>query len=281
MPDHQSVDPNAVLAAVGLPPATDVLPMPGAEATVWRVVVDGRPLALRLHRLDSTTAERELVALRIAGRAGVPVPELVVAGAWRGRSVAVTTWCPGRTVWDVLRTTGGDEQVAVARRFGRAHAQLHASVLDAGDVAELRAVGRALPQVAAAGPHALLHLDFHPLNVLDDGSTVTGIVDWANTAIGDRRFDLARTRGLFALAAVFAPDDATRVEQAAELVAGLWAQGYAELIPMPDENELAPFYAAAGEAMRRDWEPRTAAGEVDGRILTAIDAWTDRWAGAR
>ena len=252
MPDHQSVDPSAVLAAVGLPPPTDVVAMPGAEATVWRVVVDARPLALRLHRLDSTTAEREIVALQVARRVGLPVPELVVAGAWHDRSVAVTTWCPGHTVWELLRTTEGGEQAAVARRFGRAHAQLHASVLETGDMAELRAVGRAVPQVAAAGPPALLHLDFHPFNVLDDGSRVTGIVDWANTAVGDRCLDLARTRGLFA-SGVFAPDDAAGVEQAAELVAELWAQGYAEILPMPDERELAPFYVAAGDAMRADW----------------------------
>ena len=95
MPDHQSVDANDVLAAVGLPPASKLRVMPGAEATVWQVVVDGVPLALRLHRLGSTTVERELIALRVARTAGVPVPEVVATGTWHDRHVAVTSWCAG------------------------------------------------------------------------------------------------------------------------------------------------------------------------------------------
>jgi hypothetical protein len=33
------------------------------------------------------------------------VPELIVAGSWRDRDVAVTTWCAGDTVGDMLRTS--------------------------------------------------------------------------------------------------------------------------------------------------------------------------------
>jgi aminoglycoside phosphotransferase (APT) family kinase protein len=277
VPDQQSVDANTVLAALGLPAATAVRRMPGAEATVWRVVVDGVPLAVRLHRADSSTAERELVALRVARTAGVPVPEVVATGSWQGRHVAVTSWCAGETVGDLLRTTTGDEQADVAHRFGHAQAVLHSTELARSDLAELRAIGRAVPPRDDAGPDTLLHLDFHPFNVLDDGMRVTGIVDWANAAVGDRRFDIARTRGLFALAGVFAPEIAAGAEAAADQLSVLWAEGYSTVLPMPDDAELAPFFVAAARTMAADWEPRTRSGEVDGTVLAAIERWAAQW----
>lgn len=277
MPDHQSVDANDVLAALGLPPASDLRVMPGAEATVWRAVVDGVPLAVRLHRIDSTTVERELVALRVARTAGVPVPEVVATGTWHDRHVAVTSWCDGETVGELLRTTTGDEHSDVAHRFGHAQAILHSTELSHLDLVELRAVGRAVPDVGIPGSSTLLHLDFHPFNVLDDGSRVTGIVDWANASVGDRRFDIARTRGLFGLAGVFAPELAARAERAADHVAERWAEGYSSVLPMPDDDELAPFFVAAAATMAADWAPRTRSGEVDGTILAAIERWGARW----
>ena len=36
----------------------------------------------------------------------------------------------------------------------------------------------------------LVHLDFHPGNVLVDGDRITGLVDWDGAARGDRHFDL-------------------------------------------------------------------------------------------
>lgn len=280
MPDHQRVDANDVLAALGLPPASKLRVMPGAEATVWRAVVDGVPLAVRLHRLDSTTVERELVALRVARTAGVPVPEVVATGTWHGRHVAITSWCAGETVGELLRTTTGDEQTDVAHRFGHAQAILHSTELGRSDLAELHRIGRAVPGLGVSGAPTLLHLDFHPFNVLDDGSRVTGIVDWANASVGDRRFDLARTRGLFALAGAFAPEIAARAEQAADELTVLWAEGYATVLPMPDDEELAPFFVDAAATMAADWEQRTRSGEVDGTILLAIERWAAGWRAA-
>lgn len=47
---------------------------------------------------------------------------------------------------------------------------------------------------------ALLHLDFHPLNILVDGKHMT-LIDWSDAAVGDRHADVARTLALFWLAA--------------------------------------------------------------------------------
>jgi aminoglycoside phosphotransferase (APT) family kinase protein len=44
-----------------------------------------------------------------------------------------------------------------------------------------------------SAPPSLLHLDYHPQNVLVEGLRVLGVIDWANAAIGDRHFDAATT----------------------------------------------------------------------------------------
>jgi aminoglycoside phosphotransferase (APT) family kinase protein len=41
--------------------------------------------------------------------------------------------------------------------------------------------------------NSIIHLDFHPLNIISDGSKITGIVDWSGACLGDIRADLART----------------------------------------------------------------------------------------
>jgi aminoglycoside phosphotransferase (APT) family kinase protein len=40
---------------------------------------------------------------------------------------------------------------------------------------------------------AVLHLDFHPGNVLVEGGLVAGVIDWANIAVGDPAADVATT----------------------------------------------------------------------------------------
>jgi aminoglycoside phosphotransferase (APT) family kinase protein len=42
-------------------------------------------------------------------------------------------------------------------------------------------------------PAAVVHMDYHPLNVLVKGTRVTGVIDWVNTDIGDRHLDAAMT----------------------------------------------------------------------------------------
>ena len=33
--------------------------------------------------------------------------------------------------------------------------------------------------------HSLVHLDYHPLNVMTDGERITGVLDWTNARAGD------------------------------------------------------------------------------------------------
>jgi aminoglycoside phosphotransferase (APT) family kinase protein len=54
-------------------------------------------------------------------------------------------------------------------------------------------------------PPSFLHLDFHPQNVLVKGLRVTGVIDWANAAIGDRHFDAATTAVIMSTSAMEHP----------------------------------------------------------------------------
>src|SRR5262249_57263606 len=91
---------------------------------------------------------------------------------------------------------------ALGVAFGRAHSRLR----EVAAPAPLRAAPE--DWIAWAGPDEpalaerlravrrrddrLLHLDYHPLNVMVDGGRVTGVLDWANALAGDPRADLAR-----------------------------------------------------------------------------------------
>jgi Ser/Thr protein kinase RdoA (MazF antagonist) len=241
----------AVLTAAGLPPATRTQRTTGQDAAVWRAdLVDGRTVAVRLLR-PGVAADAELAALTLAAAEGHPAPTVVATGRHGGRDAIVMSWCPGRTVGELLQS-GGDPGV-LGRLFGRGQAALH----------------RPVPGRSAV----LCHLDYQPFNVLTDGSTVTGIVDWANARLGDAREDLAWTRVVLALAPALLPD----------LAAGLpaftaaWQAGYRERAPMPDDADLAPFLAAAARKQLAEWMPRAAAGACPTEVLGAAERIAARW----
>jgi aminoglycoside phosphotransferase (APT) family kinase protein len=54
-------------------------------------------------------------------------------------------------------------------------------------------------------PPSFLHLDYHPQNVMVEGLRVTGVIDWANAAIGDRHFDAATTAVILSTSAMEQP----------------------------------------------------------------------------
>jgi len=54
-------------------------------------------------------------------------------------------------------------------------------------------------------PPSVLHLDYHPLNVLVRGVRVTGVIDWVNTDVGDRCLDTAMTAAILSSSALEQP----------------------------------------------------------------------------
>ncbi|MGH7813465.1 MAG: phosphotransferase [Candidatus Binataceae bacterium] len=66
-----------------------------------------------------------------------------------------------------------------------------------------RVAGRA--PVFETGRLSLLHLDYHPINVIVKGPRVTGVIDWVNADRGDRHLDAAMTAVILSSSALEQP----------------------------------------------------------------------------
>ena len=283
--------PAAVFSALGLPDPTSAERVHGgADAIIWRVEFGGSTYALRLLRPDQVgQARRESTALAAAAAAGIPVPRIVVEGSWRSHPALVLTWSPGRPLGDVLlheHPSDLERARALGVAFGRVQGAIHAAPLPdalrahpvpweawAGPDPALQASLAALP----AQPPVLLHLDYHPLNILVEGDRVTGVLDWANARSGDPRADVARTLSILHLAPLPTGAGASARNLRRSFAAG-WRRGYEETAgPL---RGLAPFCWWAGLVMERDLSPRLGRSELPWltpAFLVRVRRWTAGW----
>ena len=204
---QERIDPRQALAVLGYGQTSEPRRIKGGwDTLLWRFQTpDGRQHSLRIYFLPGreAMAERERIALETCAGSGLPAPRVETVDEFEGLPAMVLSWCPGypilsfveRKPWALLR---------LSRLFGRTQAQLHAMAPPAEFVATAPEdwICRLPPQYVDLANHAsslglrtdaLIHMDFHPLNIISDGQTVTGIVDWSGAAAGDPRADLART----------------------------------------------------------------------------------------
>jgi len=297
-PADQSLDPRAVLASLGVTGATHLAAVSGGQDTaMWRVEHPGGVFALRVFRPEQRlTCEWEVAALRAAAAGGLPVPAIYALGRWHDRPVLLLSWCSGRPLASELAARPW-RLWSLGVAFGRTHAAIHAlpappllreapswierlGPIEAGDeaTARLRATLAALSRDRAA----LLHLDYHPLNVLASEQGITAVLDWANARAGDPRADLARTYTLLRLAPWPPLTGARSFATAAGVAAGVltgtrfvWEPILRRLLERAwrygcqlasgsiyTPHELAPFYAWAGRwlehELRIHWHVRPA-----------------------
>lgn len=263
-------DPHEILRRMGVA-ASAVRPVEGgADTLIWRVETPQGARALRVFRPEQApVAEREARVMSLLAGAGLPVPAVWAQATVRRRPALLIGWMSGQPLAHVLRAD--PTQVgALGRRFGQAHARLHALALPADLLAWLRAadLASALPG-ASPGRPALLHLDFHPMNLLVEGGRISGVIDWANLRPGDPRLDVARTL------AILSVDPSVWHLPAAEraVVRALrraYLCGYTEA--GGDLNGLAAFLPAAADLMWRDLARRHAAAD-----LARIQRWARGW----
>ncbi len=286
------VDPAAVLAALGIPPAAAATPVQGGwDTLLWKVEHSGATYALRLFRAEQVeTCRRETAAMRAAAAHGIPVPHLHAEGAWKDRPALLLSWCPGTVLLAALRQAPW-QAWPLGIAFGRMQARIHtvpapeplrarreAWIEWAGpDEHELKARLRTLC-LADGLEDTLLHLDYHPLNVLVEGGRITCVLDWANAAAGDPRADLARTLTLLRLAPAPPGTPRLRLALLRLLLELARRRGYRqERGGWP--GGMALFYAWAGAAMARDLTPRLRQPRawLTAHDLVRIHRWTVAW----
>jgi aminoglycoside phosphotransferase (APT) family kinase protein len=241
----------------------------------WRA-----PLALRMYPSsgDGPVATREAAVLAFVAEAGYPVPRPLAIVDVGGENPFGTPWmiqprAPGVSMLDALGA-----RPTQARHFvhdlARLEARLHRiPVVDAPLPYDGPLVDRWLDQygpdiasfhdsdadrvvdglrrrraIVADEDPVLCHGDLHPLNVVSE-RTADGwshvIIDWTDAVLGDRHYDVARTLGIYRIAAVTATN---RVERTALRAFGPWAarahqRVYAHDLPL-DSARLAYWTAA-------------------------------------
>ncbi len=205
-PASSDIDPRRLLDELGFGDASPPVAVPdGWETLMWRFATpDGAEHALRIYCLDNSeqSAWRERIAMEACAEAGIATPRIEAAGTCDGLPAVVQTWCPGETLiqrgqrrpWQLPR---------LAREFGQLQARIHTIPAPA----ELRAnaprdwLTQVLPRhmhlaerllAAGVSSDTLVHLDYHPLNVILGGAQ-PAVIDWAYSAAGDVRADLALT----------------------------------------------------------------------------------------
>jgi aminoglycoside phosphotransferase (APT) family kinase protein len=180
----------------------------GAEAEIYEW---GEGRVLRLLREDAAARRGdtgpEVAAMRAASDAGVPVPGVYDVIEVDGRPGIVMDRVDGGSMGDAI--VGRPWQVfKLTRRFAEIQAALHGLAAPAGmtstheraagriarlpdDEAALRRYGEGLLGELPAG-EALLHGDFHPLNLLMAASGPV-VIDWPNASAGPPEADVAMT----------------------------------------------------------------------------------------
>ncbi|MFF2730250.1 aminoglycoside phosphotransferase family protein [Streptomyces sp. NPDC058008] len=191
----------------------------GWDNQQWRL---GEELAVRMPRTerapDLQRKERRWLPV-LAPRLPLPVPEPVRTGepsALFPKPWTVMTWVPGCPL-DRTSISRGDHAAGVLAGFLRAlHVEapaeapavsdrgahpgecadgferLFRSVVPDGVAGEVRAVwDDAVAAPGWEGPPVWVHGDLHPANVVVDGGTLSGVIDFGDMFAGDPAWDLA------------------------------------------------------------------------------------------
>ncbi len=245
------------LAAVGLPPDTPAESVGGATGRLWRVETDAGRAALRLYPRSG-----ELAAMQAAREAGLPVPEIL----HQGEGAALMSWLPGRTIlaelWD--NPSRAEELGQLA---GATQRRVHA--ITAPPQVEQPNDWLAPAETTFPPGNALLHLDWHVLNLLVDDNAITAILDWENARAGAPVLDLARTHCLMTAEPTLEGLEQSEKDTVARFARG-WADAYG-----PEASAIPAWaHAWAGTTMLTNLEPRFSDHPAG---LDGLRAWTQSW----
>jgi len=269
-----------LLSEMGLDPISYTEVIGGADSRVWKVECEGENIyALRVlprHRQEQFDGEKRMIDLAFAS--GVPVPKVLSVHSYGEWSTMLMQWAKGQTVLEEL-VDHPENAYLLGMEFGKVQAIIHSGRTSISAVTlkgwiepatdEERELLKRLQQTTVQKDR-LLHLDYHPLNVLTDGCTVTAVIDWANASIGDPRFDLARTMSILRLEKLN-PVLVSIREAIAEFELG-WKEGYEQAMGRSAFESMPLYYAWAGLRMIRDL-----AGRRMEEDYLRMRQWVDDW----
>ena len=283
-----AINPLEILKTLGIAnPAKVTTVTGGADSAIWRVEnSDGKIYALRLLRpAQLNEARREVAVMEAVRQKKIAIPRVLAQSVWQERPVLLLEWCDGRTlIAEIQSRIGRIWRLGVL--FGQTQAAIH-QVIAPVELTQngddwLAMVGTANPRLQAAlatfnlRPDRVLHLDYHPLNVLIDGKRITGVIDWANAAAGDPRFDFARTVTLLRLAPASTNIPGPILTVFRSVLEYGWRAGYKQIAgPVHD---LALFYVWAGLAMEYDLAPKLGQrADLKIQDIERVRLWTQKW----
>ncbi len=226
---------------------------PGLGGTdLWRLHRPSGDLVLRTFppTWPAEVAEREAAAHEFARANGIDAPAVLACDQVDGRSVLAIQWIEGDLLADLL--WAGHPADDLGRRCGSLLAALHKISnppelitsrhwIDwAGDRAgELEPLLRGSPAIN------LLHLDFHPQNlIITEAGTIT-VLDWANVRVGPPAADLARTLTILELIIGALPDVTDDGRQAVRRFRDGLLTGYAGAGGDPEIGDAVHAWAIA------------------------------------
>jgi aminoglycoside phosphotransferase (APT) family kinase protein len=223
-----------------------------------------------------TRARHEFAAQEHVLRLGYPAPQPLLLeedGAWFGGPFLVMDYLPGQTLLDVLlarpwRIYGGPAQMAEMHAclhqlpaadfprppgpFLERHLEAMREHIRAHSLVGMRAGLDWLSRHRPDPPQTprIIHLDFHPVNLLLEQDRCSGILDWNEADVGDRHADVATTIVLIRSAPVELPTALDRLLSlpARPMLRRRYLRGYGRLLPL-DRQRLAYYIAWA--AFRR------------------------------
>jgi hypothetical protein len=289
-PVASDIDPRCVLASLGYDDVSDPVGITGGwETLLWHFATpDGSEHALRLYVLydAASVALRERIASAAAAVAGISTPRVETFGEFGGMPAVVQTWCPGRTLMSLIEGKPW-QVVSLGRMFGRQHARLHTipAPPEFAATAPEDWLSRVLPEhryladrlmSAGTATDRLIHLDYHPLNVIVNRGGETSVIDWAYSAAGDVRADLALTALTLEIAPVPPGPMRPLINAMRMLAARGWRAGYREVAGSMPGYE--PFLAWACAMMLRATEATLArpGNWATSRDLDTLRRYIDR-----
>jgi aminoglycoside phosphotransferase (APT) family kinase protein len=257
------------------------------------------PLVLRVmtRRDFGARVLREAAVHAALVKAGYPAPRVLLAEADPaplGLPFLVMQRLPGGTMWSAVATAKGFAPLlAMPRRLAELHARLHrvsgefvresarafgVDLATIGVEADLQRLSERIEREGLGGlssgatwlvqkrpapaqAEVLCHGDFHPLNIMVEGTSVSGVIDWANAALAEPAYDISSLRVIALYADPGVPSWARgAVNMARRLMVRRYMSVYRAAAPLETRNLL--YYEAIRilSALAFAAEPRIQAG---------------------